>query len=368
MRSERLLIDVGPAAGPHGARGIGRYVRGLVDCMEEWPPELRQEIWAVGSPGETLSRFDGRGLSSRLLGWRPLDTGWLLGRAAIGQALRRSHATVMHSTDPSRPNVPRAVRRLVTVYDLIPLHEPDVLNAWRWNHRQVYRWFLDQIRRADAIVAISETTAQDVQASLGVAAERIHVVYPVVETTAALPRRTTGEPAFLFVGGLEAHKQPQLAVESLAVFRARTGTGRLTFIGPSGETQREPLRALARQRRIADSVEFAGRITDSQLDDAFAASTALLAMSRREGFGLPPVEAAIRGVPVIAVDTPVARETVGRAATLVPPDPEAVAEAMADVRPPAPEAQALLGARFSRHETAEALGRAYESLLGGRPG
>jgi glycosyltransferase involved in cell wall biosynthesis len=115
---------------------------------------------------------------------------------------------------------------------------------------------------------------------------------------------------------------------------------------------------------IADHLRFEGWIPDSALDHAFADAAALLFTSRIEGFGLPAVEAALRGLPVIAVDTPAARETVGTVARLVAQDPEAIAEAMA--APMTPDAAALsdLAARFSTSATADSLRAVYERALG----
>ena len=359
----RLLLDVGPATGAHGARGIGRYVRGLVAAIGEWSVERRERIWALGLPGDTLDHFEERAVSSESLGWRPVDTGWLLGRVATSRALRRAHARVLHSTDPHRPWPPGGVRRLVTAYDLIPLREAALLRSWRPNHRLGYRWYLRQIVHADAVIAISHATADDLVRLLGVPENRIHVVYPVVSQVDTLVRRPAEVPTFLFVGGLDIHKQPELAIEALARFREREGECKLRFIGPSSEAQQAEILGHARRLGVLESIQLDGRIPDAALDAAFASATALLSMSRIEGFGLPPVEAVLRGVPVISVDIPSARETVAGAATLVPPDAEAIAEAMAKPQPPSTEAKDRLRARYSRQSSAEALWAAYGPFL-----
>ena len=188
----RLLLDVGPATGAHGARGIGRSVRGLVDAIGEWSVERRERIWALGLPGDTLDHFEERAVSSESLGWRPVDTGWLLGRVATSRALRRAHARVLHSTDPHRPWPPGGVRRLVTAYDLIPLREAALLRSWRPNHRLGYRWYLRQIVHADAVIAISHATADDLVRLLGV---------PEYQVEESGPDHQKSFRAFVLVGG-----------------------------------------------------------------------------------------------------------------------------------------------------------------------
>jgi glycogen(starch) synthase len=179
-----------------------------------------------------------------------------------------------------------------------------------------------------------------------------------------IERAPGAEPTFLFVGALDSHKQPDLAVAALAEFRRVHGAGKLTFIGPSGPESRARLKQLAGDAGVADQVGFLGRVSDDQLDAEFAAATALLCTSRIEGFGLPGVEALLRGVPVIAVDTPAARETVGSAATLVESSAEAIAAAMAAPIPVSDVTRQTLIARFSLRATADSLWAVYERALG----
>lgn len=366
MQPSRVLLDTGPASGGHGARGIGRYVRGVVDTIAEWPTERRERVWAVGRPGETIDLFGSRGITSRVMGIRPLDVGLLLGPLAFGAAAHRSGASIFHATDPFRPWRTRRLRQVVTAYDLIPLRETAMLASWRPHHRLVYRAYLKQIRAAEVVVAISDATARDIVELLGVPDNRIAVVSPVVTAPDRPVHRPTGTPTFLFVGAADPHKQPELAIEALARFRERHGEGRLRFIGPAGERQRAKILHDAHRLGVLEFIQVDGRVSDAALDEAYTSATALLSTSRIEGFGLPPVEAALRGVPVISVDIPTARETVGDVATLVPADSWAIADAMAQPRTPSPESQDRLRARYSRIAAAEALWAVYEPLLNGR--
>jgi glycosyltransferase involved in cell wall biosynthesis len=360
----RLLLDIGPTVGGHGVRGIGSYVRGLIEAIGDWPAERRQVVWALAPTEATLPVFDGRVVSAPLLRIRPLDLGWVLGSRAVGRAARRVSADVFHATDPQRPTRLRGIKQVVTAYDLIPLREPGVLGSWRPHHRHAYRLYLEQLRRADAIVAISKTTASDLSERLGISEDRISIVYPVVRTPLAMERAPGAEPMFLYVGALDSHKQPELAIAALAEFRRNHGAGKLRFIGPTEPEQLTGLKLQTENLRIADSVSFEGRVSDEELDAAFATATALVCTSRIEGFGLPGVEAVLRGVPVIAVDTAAARETVGSVATLVPSNAEAIAAAMADPAPVTDSVRQAMAKRFSTQETATALWAVYERMLG----
>jgi glycosyltransferase involved in cell wall biosynthesis len=67
-------------------------------------------------------------------------------------------------------------------------------------------------------------------------------------------------------------------------------------------------------------------ISDEYLEKIYAASTCLIAASCGEGFGLPLIEAAQQGLPILARDIPVYREVAGEGASyfnsLTPPDLE----------------------------------------------
>jgi glycosyltransferase involved in cell wall biosynthesis len=238
-----------------------------------------------------------------------------------------------------------------------------MLSSWRPYHRHAYRLYLDQLRRADEIVAISQTTADDLTERLGIPARRISIVYPVVRIPRTAGRSPAAEPTFLYVGALDSHKQPELAIAALAEFRRVHAAGKLRFIGPSAPEQQAILRLQTESLGVADSVSFEGRVSDVELDAAFATATALVSTSRIEGFGLPGVEAVLRGVPVIAVDTAAARETVGSAAILVLSDAGAIAAAMAAPASVPDSVQRAMAKRFSTQAAAASLWSAYERVF-----
>jgi len=358
-----LLIDVGPADGDHGQRGIGRYVRGLAASIAEFPEDLASRIWAVGFLGPTLEAFGARATTHAATRGLGQAIGWSSGRLPLSDALQQSGASVLHATDPQRPKTDPPIRSVVTVYDLIPLREPAILRSWRLDHRLAYRRYLQQVESAARIVAISQSTAEDLQERLQIRPDRIDIIYPVVAAPADFQRAAAPEPTFLCVGALDTHKQPELALRALSLFRSRYGPGRLVYIGPADPLQERRLISLAAEVGIGDSVSFAGRVSDSDLEAAYGRATALLSTSRTEGFGLPPVEAVLRGVPVIAIDNPAARETLEGVAKIVPPDAGAIADAMSDpLEPPEPEV-ARMRERYSISSGTRSLADTYRRML-----
>lgn len=358
-----LLIDIGPATGAHGARGIGRYVRGLATSVAAFPDELAGRVWAVGYEGPTLDSFAARGTA---MAWQRRLSGlpaWATARLDLGAALAKSGARVFHATHPQQPWTARRIRSIVTVYDLIPLREPDMLLPRRPDRRLVYQWYIRQLESAARILAISRSTAEDLQERLGIAPERIDIVYPVVVPPAPLPRIEPPEPTFLFVGALDPHKRPELALRAFARFHASIGSGRLRYIGPAQDQDRRRLHELAAELGIGESVSIEGRISDEELENAYRAATALVLTSKVEGFGLPSVEAVLRGLPVIAVETRAATETLHGAAALVPADADAIANAMAHPAAAAAPAVEAMRERYSVASVARSLADCYRRML-----
>jgi alpha-1,3-rhamnosyl/mannosyltransferase len=267
-------------------------------------------------------------------------------------------------------------RTITTAYDLIPLHEPEVMARIRAHRRLVYRLYLRNLRRARMVVAISETTADDLVETLRIPRNRIHVVYPVVESLAGRSRGPVSAevagaipddagPRFLFVGIPDPHKRPDLAVAAFARFRAAHRAGRLTFVGYQPEVLRRRLRDQSEALGVAREVEFADRIDDGTLARLYATSV-LLSLSRREGFGLPPVEALLTGGQAVAVPGAIYDEVLGDAAVRAESDdPDAIARAMLIACDTKPSSAALerLRAKYSPRATSAALRTVYDEAL-----
>jgi glycosyltransferase involved in cell wall biosynthesis len=127
--------------------------------------------------------------------------------------------------------------------------------------------------------------------------------------------------------------------------------------------QERRLHELAARLGITRSISFEGLLPDEDLETAYRTSSALVWTSRMEGFGLPPVEAVLRGLPVVAVRTPAATETLEGVAAIVPADPDAIAEAMAHPIIPAESAVSALRERCSINSVARSLADAYRRIL-----
>jgi glycosyltransferase involved in cell wall biosynthesis len=204
------------------------------------------------------------------------------------------------------------VPKVAYVHDLIQLHYPRQYNGvagWYWKSLLPQTW-----RSCDALVVSNETVAADLQRFLGFPRGRIFIapfpLNPVYSNLAAeVKPEATNAPYFVCVGTLEPRKNIEQAIEALSIMAAKPQFSdvQLHVIG-QGTAHEPALRGLASQRGVERSVQFLTHYLPTEAVVArLLGATALVSMSRYEGFGLPPLEAMSIGCPVIIADTPVYR-------------------------------------------------------------
>ncbi|MBD0349330.1 MAG: glycosyltransferase family 4 protein [Thermoleophilia bacterium] len=232
---------------------------------------------------------------------------------------------------------------VVTVHDLIRYFD------WRGNLPLIHRpgpherlgLRLDYrgIRRADHVIAVSQTTKRDLVRHLGVPEERITVVYEGVDHELFRPvvTRPLDEPYVLFVGSEQPRKNlPRLLRAFAAVKRdRRLADLKLVKVGrASGGERGFRRRTLAAVRELAleRDVVFTGLVPDEDLPAWYSAAECLALPSFYEGFGFPPLEAMACGCPVVVSSAGALPEIAGDAALVVDPhDPAALADALRQV-------------------------------------
>lgn len=147
-----------------------------------------------------------------------------------------------------------------------------------------------------------------------------------------------GDRLALCVSRIAREKNLERVLEALARLPDQSVKLALVGDGPA----REWLELRADELGVAHRVRFAGAFDRSQLPDAYASADAFVFPSLSETQGLVLAEALAAGCPVIAVDTPQARDVLGDFSTFVPDDATQLAHAM-EIMPssPAPEQRAL---------------------------
>jgi len=278
-----------------------------------------------------------------------------------------------------------SVPYVVTVHDLIRYF--DLRGRGPYIHRPNLRdrlyLGLDYagIRRATALIAVSQTTKRDLVRHLGIPPERVAVVYEGLDHGLFRPvdRRLVDAPYILFVGSEHPRKDlpTLLCAFRLLKDQPRFGDLRLVKVGAAGGREapfrRRTLAAVA-ALGLQDDVVFTGRVPDADLPAYYGGAACLVLPSRYEGFGFPPLEAMACGCPAIVANAGALPEIAGDAALLVPPrDPPALAHAMAtlltddDARRGLVERGLRRARAFSWERTARETLAVYRVVEGRRP-
>lgn len=200
--------------------------------------------------------------------------------------------------------------------------------------RVLQRWILDGLRRANALVCISQATAQDAERLIDRANGRpqINVVhlglnYPYRKLEPELARaqlaRITGMdvdlPFVLHVGSNLRRKNREGVLRIFARCVGRWN-GRLVF---AGDPLTSRLRALAAELGISNRVVQIDSPSNEVLETLYNCALALVYPSRFEGFGWPVIEAQACGCPVICSNAGPLPEAAGDAGLLHDVDDEA---------------------------------------------
>ena len=293
-------------------------------------------------------------------------------------ALRREKVDLLHAMAFVSPLL-SSCPTVVTVYDLSFLRFPE---SFRPLNRLYLRLFTQRsVERARRVIAISESTRQDVVRLLGKPAERVDVVYCGVDArfhprdpeTVRAFRRKKGLPErfILFLGTLEPRKNVVSLLKAYARLVARDSRSwpALVIAGAKGWFYQEIL-AKVERLDLADRTILAGYVPEEEKPLWYNAAEIFVYPSLFEGFGLPPLEAMACGTPAIVSDTSSLPEVVGDAGRQVPPDDvAALAEAMATLlgdpvlRAECRQRGLERAARFSWDTAARQTVRAYERAL-----
>lgn len=305
----RVLIDLRMVSGR--LHGIARYALELARVLPSLAPDLAFE--GLGPPGglpelgPLAPAFPVHAASAGFLS--PLE------QPALAVALRRLDPALFHATSFSVPLLWRGPL-IATLHDAAHLaRSAEFGRLTAIYYRVVVR---PTVRRARALLTVSEFARGELASRLGIPQSRWSVVPPGVdarfrpptaEARLELRARLDLPPRYLLaVGNPKPHKNLAL----LARIAARLPVPLVLLAGEgAGRVFPRPTRVLA-------------EVDESDLPALYGSAEALLLPSRHEGFGLPALEAMATGTPVLAASAGALPEVTGGAAELLDPDePEA---------------------------------------------
>ncbi|MBI4137288.1 glycosyltransferase family 4 protein [Candidatus Roizmanbacteria bacterium] len=222
------------------------------------------------------------------------------------------------------------------IMDLSFLFFPDMFRSS--DLYKLKQWTMYSVKKAKRIIAISQSTKNDILSQYGISDDRVRVVYPgVMQQNGVLAPKTSMQKKeniltkyrirgnyILYVGTLQPRKNIVRLIEAFhLVNKKNVQNGKkglqLVIVGKKGWLF-DTIFAKAKDLGLADQVIFTGFVPDEELPVLYAHAQCFCLVSLYEGFGFPVLEAMREGTPVIASNISSLPELVEDAGILVNPE------------------------------------------------
>jgi alpha-1,3-rhamnosyl/mannosyltransferase len=339
-------------------RGYGRFTREICAAMVE----LAKDDQFVFFADEAAARvFELRASNVRLVtvaqSASPTEAASADSARSVVDMLRLTRAVMRTSIDVFfSPSVytyfplPPRTRALVCIHDCIAERYPELTLP---SKRARLFWSAKvklALKQARLVLTVSDYSARDLASVLHVPRERIRVSTEApapafrpsasqreIEAAAQRIGLPQGSRWFVYVGGFNPHKHVDVIVRAHAsLARESSSPPHLLLVGSvdkdvfHGDQFR--IRKAIQDEGTEHLVHWTGFVEDGELRHLHSGSIALLLPSQCEGFGLPAVEAAACGAPVIAtVESPLPELLEGGGRFVQPGDQAALAKAMLEL-------------------------------------
>jgi glycosyltransferase involved in cell wall biosynthesis len=226
------------------------------------------------------------------------------------------------------------------VYDILPITHPEffsVNDKWFGNENflaQFTYWLSSAAALSSALISISSTTQSYVETwldgqaifknkrpllanfRLGVRQSQSLEKQPTTRLDGVFDSSTT----FLMVGTLEPRKGHMLALKAFDQLWSEGKKYKLVIVGKPGWKSEALKLRIDTHLHLGTNLFHLDSATDEELAYSYTNASALLSISEAEGFGLPNIEAASYGLPILARDIEVFREVCGNGAYYLPND------------------------------------------------
>lgn len=334
-RNRQILVDVSTLIQNDLRTGIERVVRAILrEWLDNPPPGWRIE--PIYATGDTNGYRYARHFTSRFLS---VEEEWAIDAQA--EAWKGDiffgldfapHVQTLHFL-PEWHN--RGVKIWFLLHDLLPVTAPQFFPE---GAADVHQNWLETISRFDGIICVSQTVADEMRtwrrlqtfpldtlaridwvhngANIDRSVPTMGLPVQATSVLAILRARTS----FLMVGTIEPRKGHLQTIKAFDQLWAKGVEINLVIVGGEGwksvpDVQRRTvpliIETLRNHPELGRRLFWLEGISDEYLEMVYGASTCLIASSEGEGFGLPLIEAAQHGLPILARDIPVFREVAG---------------------------------------------------------
>ena len=308
--------------GPVG-KGLGRYTQEIVDNIIGLD---RENDYVIFLRRENFSELKS---SSPRVKKVLADIKWygLAEQIILPFYIWREHLDLMHWPHFNVP-IMCPVKFVVTIHDLILIKFPTVrattLGPLTYKIKNLaYKLVISSaVKRAKKVFAVSEYTKNDVVKQFKISPDKVVVTYEGVANLSFPPDkgglRGVNPPYLLYVGNAYPHKNLEGLIKVFARIKQARPELKLVLVGKEDYFYH----GLKKYAQKFSDIVFPGYVPDADLAELYSGALAYVFPSFYEGFGLPPLEAMARGLPVVSSNKTCLPEILGDAAIYFNPEDE----------------------------------------------
>jgi len=301
-------------------RGIGRYIERLIENLARIDDNNRYTLFMTGGGAANFKSRGGKFKITRCsVPWYSFKEHW-----QMPWLIKTSGVELMHWPHINTPYF-CPVPYVVTVHDLIVWHFPDsratTLPNWQYRlklraHRAILK---NSLKKARQIITVSQFTKRDVVRHLKIDAKKISVIYPGTDKMLLGTEKLANSESFtqylnsnfginksylFYVGSAYPHKNLERLIRAFVLLRQTYHRHwQLVLAGREDYFYKQLKKFI--NKAVADNsiradIILTGQVSDKDLDGLYRGAKLFIFPSLYEGFGLPPLEAASRGLAVVA--------------------------------------------------------------------
>jgi glycosyltransferase involved in cell wall biosynthesis len=309
--------------------GLGNYARTLLHNLVEYYPEHQYHLYSPSIPPKPFNEFfrhspdfhrhTAGGMPQAL--WRSFG---------IKRNLRQQQIDLFHGLSHEIPIGLAAtkIKTVVTMHDLIIKTWPQTFKPF---DRSIYNWkFNYACSQADHIVAISESTKQDLIKYYGTEESKISVIYQTCSEAFKISlseknlqqvreRYQLPTSYLLYVGSIIERKNLLRLLEAIRLLPKNLALP-LVVVGEGSGEYLKKVQDYIRQHQLGDRIHFPKGVSNEDLPAIYQQAELFCYPSSYEGFGIPILEALYSKVPVLTSPLSSLPEAAGPHAFYAHPD------------------------------------------------
>lgn len=303
--------------------GLGTYSRTLFNRLTEFYPDENYKLFVHKKYFDTTPFKYAYFTQNTIISEHYSDKIWR--QKVIAEDITANHIQIFHGLSNELPTLKNDVKKVVTIHDVIFKKLPKTFSIF---DRNIYKYKTQKaLENADAVIAVSQQTKEDILEYFKVEESKIHLIYPTWnkeyehDCTYALKEEFIekfGLPRdfVLYVGSISKRKNFLTLLKAMAL--PENQDKNLVVVSKGGDEYHDA-QSYIFEKKMENRIFFLNNILWYELPIIYHISQGLIYPSLYEGFGLPILEALVCGKPAITSNISSMPEVGGDACIFIDP-------------------------------------------------